>query len=365
MWRGAFRFFMAVSAAVFLASCASRPGPEVLALAVPAADARVVTVYVATTRERAEPNENVFTADRSPELNYAEFAISIPPGHASSQIEWPDGAPDAGRTFAVIGQRALTQGEFRAATRGGSEAFVFVHGYNTGFEQALFRLAQVSADANAGGTPVLFSWPSQAAVAGYVADRDSATYSRDYLVSVLSGLAADRSGRMTLLGHSMGGWLTMEALRQLKITGRGRVVDRFDVVLAAPDIDVDVFRTQLDAVGILSPPLVILVSKDDRALTFSRLLGYEHERIGLLDVEDPEVQAIAADRGLQIVDISEVSPTDMFNHDRFVGLASVYANLESGEGRREGIGEAGAFVFDAVGATLASPFRLVSRVLSN
>ena len=59
--------------ALVLSACAGRPGPEVLTpvtAAVPGA--RMVTVYVATTRERISPGRNVFTTDRAAGLNYAD-----------------------------------------------------------------------------------------------------------------------------------------------------------------------------------------------------------------------------------------------------------------------------------------------------
>ena len=49
--------------ALVLSACASRPGPEVLTpVAAITPGARMVTVYVATTRERTGPDQNVFTA---------------------------------------------------------------------------------------------------------------------------------------------------------------------------------------------------------------------------------------------------------------------------------------------------------------
>src|SRR5690348_5649690 len=80
---------------MMLAGCATRPGPEVLtptAALVPGV--RVVTTYVATTREREIAGSNVFNNNRAGKSNYAAFKISIPPGHRAGQIEWPSQTPD-------------------------------------------------------------------------------------------------------------------------------------------------------------------------------------------------------------------------------------------------------------------------------
>ncbi|WP_414474049.1 alpha/beta hydrolase [Microvirga sp. M2] len=357
--------------AFVLSACATRPGPEVLTpvgAAVPGA--RTVTVYVATTRERAAPGQNVFTAGRAPSLNYAEFTISIPPGHRPGEIEWPGTAPDPATSFVTLSQTVLDEAAFRKRIGGrtgpgGRDAGVFVHGYNTNFQEALFRLAQLSADSQLDTVPVLFAWPSEAAITGYVADREAVTYSRDYLAHVLTLLARERAVRnVAVIGHSMGGWLTMETLRQLRLQGRNEVLSRLQVVLAAPDIDLDVFRTQVAAIGPMSPPMTILVSKDDWALAASSRLSGGRERVGTLDVADARVQAIARQEGLRVVDISTLSSPDSLNHDRFISFAAVYSSVAP-RGGADPLRQAGAFVFNTAGTVLSAPFTLVGQALAS
>src|SRR5258705_6606030 len=72
---------------------------------------------------------------------------------------------------------------------------------------------------------------------------------------------------IVVVAHSMGAMLTVDALRQLRIEGKDRVIARLGrVVLAAPDINAKMFRAQVQAIGPLKPPLLVLVSKDDGAL---------------------------------------------------------------------------------------------------
>lgn len=367
------RLLMLALAAV-LAGCATRPGAEMLTpVASDVPDAKLVTVYAATTRERERDGVNVFTTGRAQDLNYGMFTISVPPNHQPGQIEWPEGQPDPGSSFATVSQSVLNEKTFtdRIATTSTGEhkrdVGIFVHGYNYNFQEALFRLAQMSADANLDGAPILFAWPSQAAVAGYVADKDSVTYSRDYLADMLTALAKDRRiGNITLFGHSMGAWLTVEALRQLRLTGQDAVIDRLNVVLAAPDIDVDVFRAQMEVLGPLSPPLTVLVSTDDRALAVSNRLSGARPRLGALDITDPRVQGAAREANVTIVDISSVEASDGLNHDRYISLATFYPELAETDpdGAGQSLRRAGAFVFNAVGATISSPFNIVGEALA-
>ncbi len=352
-----------------VSGCATRP--DLLTLETVAADhapgVRTVGIYAVTTRTREKPGSNLFDSGRALKTNYAQFTVSIPPGHQPAKVEWPTRTPDPATTFAVVSQDVLDGAQFRKDVAGAGgpngQISVFVHGYNYSFQEALFRLAQMTADSGITGMPILFSWPSQATVEGYLADRESATYSRDALVALLVELARDRPrGDILLFGHSMGGWLVMEALRQLKLAGRADVLSRLEVVLAAPDIDADVMRQELEVIGRLSPPMTILVSKDDRALKVASFISGSSVRVGALDVNDPRVREAAVKHGVLIVDISELPASDTLNHDKFFGLAALYRSVAA-RSRIPTLGQVGAVILDTAGATVSSPFKIMSGVL--
>lgn len=362
---------MVLAAVLSLSACAARPGPEVLRITeahVPGAE--TVTVYAATTRARAAGNVNVFTSGRASQPNYASFDISVPPNHQPGRIEWPEEQIDPQTSFATVGQTNLTQQgllqQVAGSGDGRKDVVIFIHGYNYSFPEALYRLTQIKVDGNLDETPILFAWPSQAAVAGYVADKESATYSRDALTDLLAALARDsRIGTITVFAHSMGGWLTVEALRQLRLSGQDDVFNRLTVVLAAPDIDVDVFQAQMQVIGPMTPPMTVLVSSDDQALRVSNRLSRSRARIGALDITDPAVQQAARKAQLAIIDISSVEASDGLNHDRYIKLATLYANRrdEGGDTPGPGLRSTGAFVFNTVGATISSPFSIIGEAL--
>jgi esterase/lipase superfamily enzyme len=353
-----------------LASCGTRSTPQSLVDVDTTGLPKLQTtkVYAVTTRGRVVANENVFDASKSPKANYAEFTVSIPPNHKPSEVEWPGKRADPKKTFAVVNQEILDEKSFIREvneTNGATgRVGVFVHGYNNNFQEAVFRLAQISADSKASGANIAFSWPSQGAVSGYVADKEAATYSRDYLAQLLIELTQTRkTGDVYVFAHSMGGWLTVEALRQLKLSGRDDVLNKLKVILAAPDIDADVFRAQLAVIGRMRQPLTVLVAPDDRALEVSKLISSSRQRVGALDVHDPAVRKAAEDAGVQLVDISSIKSLDSSNHNRFADVAALAPALDN-QPRKKGLGQAGAFIFDAAAATVSSPFRLVSGALS-
>ena len=322
--------------AFVLLGCASRPGPELLTPVAASPGLKTLQIYVATTRERESPSENVFTTNRASALNFAKFTVSVPPNHKSGNIEMPTAPSDPQSSFAVVDQAVMSETDFRKAVapqvdtrRKKHKAIVFVHGFNNNFQESLFRFAQLYVDANIDAIPILFAWPSQAQVAAYEMDKESAKYSSSYLMALLTMLSrSPEVSEVPVLAHSMGGMLTMGALRQLRSDGKNQVIARLGrVVLAAPDIDAQTFRAQVQAIGPLKPPLLVLVSKDDGALRVSSIIGGGIVRAGAINVDNPVVQEAALKEKVQIVDISKLASHDDLGHDQFVSFAVLYSRL--------------------------------------
>jgi esterase/lipase superfamily enzyme len=190
---------------------------------------------------------------------------------------------------------------------------VFIHGYNTAFDAAVYRMTQIVHDASYTGTPVLFTWASGGSTVDYVYDSNSASAARDALEHTLRLVVKAGAKRVDIIAHSMGNWVTVEALRQLAIAGDRDLDGRMgDVVLASPDIDVDVFKTQMARYGIPRKPFILFLSSDDRALQISSLIAGRRPRLG--DYRDVEE---IAKLGVIAVDLSTLSSGDRLNHTKF------------------------------------------------
>ncbi|CDZ40615.1 Esterase/lipase/thioesterase, active site [Neorhizobium galegae bv. officinalis] len=353
---------------VSLAGCASRPSAEVLQpAAIQQVESEKVTLLSVTNRNKVK-EDGGFGSQWAGDLTYERYAFSIPGNRTGSAIIYPSKTPDPRRQFVVTSRDQLTRKAWiddatRSANFDGTAA-VFVHGYNTNYQEALFRTAQMAADAKTLSPPILFSWPSAASVTGYVTDRDAVLYSRSGLESVLKALAeTPKIKRVVLFGHSMGGFLSMEAARQLKLQGRDDVVGKLQIILAAPDIDVDVFRSQLRDIGTLRNPIALLVSKTDRALEVSSFLGGERPRVGRIDIDDPLVRSEIKAAHVSVIDISSLSSSDGLGHDRYAGLARFGGELVKAEAHARTSGDIGVLVFDAAGAAAASPLRLAGQIV--
>lgn len=338
----------------FVAACSPRPGPEAMIPADPPPEAEVVRVYVATTRAPMAPPAIGFSGAPAIGVSYRWFDVSIPPNPRERGIYWRDGAPDPEHDYLIVGHGRLDRASLMArlaqdrARLPNPETLVFVHGFNYSFPEALLRLAKLGHEAGVETPPVLFSWPSKAGALEYVADRQEALWSRDALATLLSDLGR-LNGKTLLLAHSMGSWLSMEALRTMALRGERQEVRDTDVVLIAPDIDVLVFREQLMSLGPLDRPISVLVAKDDRALALSSALSTKRPRLGAVDVENPVVERAAREAQVQLIDISTVEPESPLRHSRFLRLARMYQVLRNDGGTIEAVTVAGSYVLDSLG----------------
>lgn len=365
-----------------LGSCAAPVG--VLEPA-PAAspEATALDILVATTREPSGEAGEVFSGERG-EASFANVEVSIPPDarRRIGEVQWPQAVPpDPAREFATLRvDRPLTPRAVDAwlGRHDGKHrrVLLFVHGFNTRFEEALFGFAQIFHDSGAEAAPVLFTWPSRGSVFSYVYDRESATVSRDALEKLLHRIAANANVKeIVLLAHSMGAWLAMESLRQMAIR-EGRVPAKIQsVILASPDIDVDVFRAQLGALGERRPEMTVFVSDEDRALRLSRGLGGDVDRLG---GTDPARKPWIGEKGVELVDLTGAGGGDPLRHSKFAQNPNIVRFLgeelingatrdpRPGAGERigglpmgvaQGVGDAAVLVLGAPAAIVDPQFR--------
>jgi esterase/lipase superfamily enzyme len=316
-------------AAIALAACSSRPyGTLIVGSTAPGANQ--VDLLVATTRAPVvEPAGVMFGGSRGRGLYYADIAVSIPPDGARQpgdiQIaSSPPGNPEHDFVILRADRMDLAQAKanFDARVRRtpGRSVLVFVHGFNTRFEEAVYRFAQIVHDTRVNVAPVLFTWPSGGNVTDYVYDRDSAVYSRDALEDVLQALAKDPSvDSISILAHSMGSYLVVEALRQMSIRDHGLPPKIRDVMMASPDIDVDVFRRQIAEIDAGPRPaqFTLFVSRDDRALGLSSFLARDSTRLGALDPAKEPYHSILKQGRVQVVDLTTLASSDITNHGKF------------------------------------------------
>ncbi len=327
MRQRAFRAQAILAIALLLASCAGHPK----GVMVPVAEARPVPgsskvdMLVATSRAPSGNPATLFAGERSPRPYLTAVQISIPPEthRKPGEVEWPKRLPPNPATdFAVTKLDQLhTVDDGRAWFKQhivDGRALVFVHGFNNTYEDSVFRFAQIVHDSGAQATPILFTWPSRARLFDYVYDKESTNYSRTAFENALRTLAADPDVKdITILAHSMGTWLAMESLRQMAIRD-GKVNPKINnVILASPDIDIDVFARQFTELGPNHPKFTVFVSQDDRALSASRLISGDVLRLGAIDPSAEPYRSKLEKAGINVFDLTKVKSGDSLNHGKF------------------------------------------------
>ncbi len=109
----------------------------------------------------------------------------------------------------------------------------------------------------------------------------------------------------------------MEALRQMAIRD-GRIAAKIqNVILASPDLDVDVFGRQLDEIGKKRPKFTLFVSQDDRALQLSRRISGDVDRLGQIDPSKEPYRSQLEAAGITVLDLTALRGGDSLNHGKF------------------------------------------------
>jgi esterase/lipase superfamily enzyme len=309
-----------------LSGCGGRPVGVMQAAGTAAPGTSKVDLLVATTRAADDNPAVLFSGERGTGLAVNAVDVSIPPeaNRKVGQVQWPSRLPaDPLRDFVTVSVDPL-EGERAGETWLKSHmpksrrVLVFVHGFNNRYEDAVYRFAQIVHDSHADVAPVVFTWPSRGSIFDYNYDKESTNYSRDALEELLTRTAANPAvSDVTIMAHSMGTWLTVEALRQMAIRN-GHVASKINnVILASPDLDVDVFGRQFASLGKERPHFTIFVSQDDRALALSRRISGNVDRLGQIDPSVEPYRSKLEAAGITVLDLTKLKGGDRLNHGKF------------------------------------------------
>jgi esterase/lipase superfamily enzyme len=294
-------------------------------------------VFVATSRKPSKDRNLLFSGDRADVMHFADINVSVPLRRAPGDLKFPSQKADLKSEFAAV-SAVLTddEAEFSARLKAALAAlppqkrniFVFVHGYNVSFAAGLFGHAQLRYDYKVPGVALHYSWPSAGKTALYLYDRDSAEFGRKGLARTLDIAAAANPKGIILLAHSMGTFVTMETLRTLSLQGENATLSKIEaLILAAPDIDVDVFRTQLADYTKRPKVFAVLVSEQDRALQISSRVRGGHARVGSGANKDE-----LARMGIVVLDLAEIRKKgDRLSHSTFANSPILISMVTGGQ----------------------------------
>ncbi len=328
------------------------PAPTPAPVPAPVAEAEkkdgfdIVPVYYGTDRAEASTEKRLdYGANRGRKLTLGQALVTVPKSHVQPTIERPwairipyfditlyEEDEDPARHFTMKELKAATREEFLALVRARlakserykDHALVFVHGYNTTFDNGVYRTAQIAYDLKFDGAPFLYSWPSGGGLASYTYDRESAgqavPYMREFLDLVIKETGAKT---VSVIAHSMGNQPTLQVLKDIKASSPPGIVIS-QIILAAPDVDRDNFENIAKEIQGLANGITLYAAANDRALSASRRFHGGVPRAGDVPEGGPIVLP-----GVDTIDVTAVS-TDSFglNHSGYAENNALLNDLQ-------------------------------------
>lgn len=296
-------------------------------------DYYIIRVFFATDRNPIEIKENnqCFGNNRAQTISYGTCTVSIPRDHRMGELETPSwwkleflDAPS--KHIVLLSTLSKEKKQFFTdmidliRKSKGKKAFIFIHGYNVTFEDAAKRTAQIAYDLNFDGAPVFYSWPSQGTF-DYIVDEQNIEWAQTDLNFFLNDFF-EKSGAQNiyLIAHSMGNRALTRAVASLLAnpTFKSRLKE---VILAAPDIDAEVFRRDIaPALSVPGNPVTTLyASSKDIALVASRKV-HGSPRAG--DSGD----GLIVVPGIETIDVTNVD-TSFFGHSYYAENTSIISDI--------------------------------------
>nr|VFK23243.1 MAG: Esterase/lipase superfamily enzyme [Candidatus Kentron sp. MB]VFK28391.1 MAG: Esterase/lipase superfamily enzyme [Candidatus Kentron sp. MB]VFK74229.1 MAG: Esterase/lipase superfamily enzyme [Candidatus Kentron sp. MB] len=282
-----------------------------------------VKVFYATDRDYTSshsPKEK-YGINRS-EMTYGTCDVNIPYKHDIGEIESPfwKQNEDPKKHFVLLNvdrkEKKIFFDELAARTRhlDNNDAFVFIHGYNSSFEDAAKRTAQIAYDLRFSGAPIFYSWHSKAEPEKYSADAESVRLTETNLKLFLKEIISKEDlDEIYVIAHSMGARALTRAFGELARENISGIQKVSEIILAAPDINVDIFREQIAPHFISSTHITLYASKNDKALELARRYNDSEPRLGDIseDYNEPYIFP-----GIESIDASLVDTT-FFGHSYY------------------------------------------------
>jgi len=219
------------------------------------------------------------------------------------------------------------------------EVFLYVHGFNNSFADAAVVAAEFWHFLGRVGVPVIYSWPAGAqGPLAYFIDRESGEFTIFHLKMFLRMLATcPEIEKVNVIAHSRGTDVLTTAIRELHMECGGEpsaTRDRFRfgrLVLAAPDLDIDVMRQRGGAtkLGSVFERTTVYFRGQDRAIKLAEWLFGSDRRLGQLTIgslSEEERVAISAFPDLEMIE-ARVSSPDLVGHGYFHSSPAVSSDV--------------------------------------
>lgn len=218
----------------------------------------------------------------------------------------PDERIEAGEINEFSVSELLDDIETAAKQEGGSTV-VYIHGYNIDFDKGCRHSAVLQRSLGLHDRLLLFSWPADGNLFKYTRDEADLVWSVPYMADFFENLAVHAgAGNTDIVAHSLGARGAFQALTRLAFREQEKPLFG-ELVLIAPDIDVDMFRHDLGLLKKVVKRITVYVSENDKALKLSREV-HGYPRLG--EAGDSLTTFV----GVETIDISLISLQRISGH---------------------------------------------------
>lgn len=249
---------------------------------------RLYKVWFGTNRVPLDNDDlsKGFSAYRNDSISYGYCNVTIPKHHTIGSIGdpwwkrlpifWKDNKLKVIDRFVLEYEAYFSelQEYYKSISKDKKNLLIFIHGYNVTFDNAAIRAAQLGFDLGISGTTAFFSWPSQGTIAGYPADIATIEASEKHIGNFIENMT-NQSGaqKVHIIAHSMGNRGLLRAYSRLFDKVQEKTSKPFDqIFLAAPDVDVDLFKDLAGVFNKVSKKTTMYVSEEDMALMSSGII---------------------------------------------------------------------------------------------
>ena len=273
-------------------------------------DSRVYRVNYVTNRKFCYDSK-MYINKRDNNLNYGYCNVLIPDSHkfgSTGSIWYKRWLKFSDDRLKILKKESLNKKLFYSEMKEkllSSDTVIFIHGFNTSFEDSIIRSGQIGFDLEIENM-ITFSWPSNGEVSKYASDTSSIEFSIEYIKKFLVEISenSEDSEKIHIIAHSMGNRGLLRALQNMFLS---KELKKFgQIFLAAPDVDSDVFKQLAYVYPAQSKRTTLYVSNKDKALKASQWL-YDYPRVGLFP---PVVTA----KNIDTIEVSNIDLTDFLGH---------------------------------------------------
>jgi len=293
-----------------------------------------VDIWYGTNRQPlSEDNANSHFSNELGELTLGKCCVNIPGNRKIGELNRPswwklEFKENIDKHFKVLSNKSLDESQFlldlvkKISESSEQDAFLFIHGFNTSFENGILRTAQLAFDLGFKGAPIFYGWPSFGNVLNYPEDEYSVKLSTTHFINFLKMLNPVISNKKVhIIAHSMGNRLLTTAIKEIKKDESLNTLSFNQIILAAPDVDANEFISDFaEAILNAAKRVTLYASSADTALRISRNIHSSTIRLG------ESGNLITCYSGLDTIDATNTDPS-FIGHGYYSNTAQLIGDI--------------------------------------